>query len=67
MSESYLPLSPIRSAEILCVGTELLLGDIINTNAAFLSKHLAALGISVYHQTVVGDHPERLKAALEDA
>ena len=67
MSESYLPLSPIRSAEILCVGTELLLGDIINTNAAFLSKRLAALGISVYHQTVVGDHPDRLKAALEDA
>ena len=67
MSESYLPLSPVRSAEILCVGTELLLGDIINTNAAFLSKKLAALGISVYHQTVVGDHPERLKAALEDA
>lgn len=67
MSESYLPLSPIRSAEILCVGTELLLGDIVNTNAAFLSKRLAALGISVYHQTVVGDHPDRLKAALEDA
>ena len=67
MSESYLPLSPIRSAEILCVGTELLLGDIINTNAAFLSRRLASLGISVYHQTVVGDHPERLRAALEDA
>ncbi len=59
--------SPIRVAEILCVGTELLLGDIINTNAAFLSKELAALGISVYHQTVVGDHPERLRVALADA
>ena len=59
--------TPIRTAEILCVGTELLLGDIVNTNAAFLSKQLAALGISVYHQAVVGDHPDRLRAALEDA
>ena len=60
-------ISPIRTAEILCVGTELLLGDIVNTNAAFLSKHLASMGISVYHQTVVGDHPERLRTALADA
>lgn len=59
--------SPIRTAEILCVGTELLLGDIVNTNAAFLSKRLASLGIAVYHQTVVGDHPERLRVALSDA
>lgn len=58
---------PIRTAEILCVGTELLLGDIVNTNAAFLSKRLAALGIAVYHQTVVGDHPDRLRVALADA
>ena len=59
--------TPIRTAEILCVGTELLLGDIVNTNAAFLSKRLASLGIAVYHQTVVGDHPNRLRVALEDA
>ena len=59
--------TPIRTAEILCVGTELLLGDIVNTNAAFLSKQLASLGIAVYHQTVVGDHPERLRVALSDA
>lgn len=57
----------ISRAEILCVGTELLLGDIVNTNAAFLSRALAALGIPVYRQTVVGDNPERLKKALEDA
>ena len=57
----------IKTAEILCIGTELLLGDIINTNAAFLSKKLAELGISVYHQSVVGDNPERLKKALSDA
>lgn len=60
-------LTPIRVAEIICVGTELLLGDIVNTNAAFLSKQLAAMGISVYHQSVVGDHKERLQAALRDA
>ncbi len=54
----------INSAEILCVGTELLLGDIVNTNAAFLSSRLADLGINVYRHTVVGDNPERLKKAL---
>ena len=57
----------IYTAEILCVGTELLLGDIVNTNATFLSKRLASMGIAVYHQTVVGDHPERLRMALSDA
>ncbi|MBR6603821.1 MAG: competence/damage-inducible protein A, partial [Clostridia bacterium] len=57
----------IQSAEILCVGTELLLGDIVNTNAAYLSRKLAELGISVYHQSVVGDNPERLKKALFEA
>lgn len=57
-------MNKILVAEILCVGTELLLGDIINTNAAHLSRELAGLGISVYHQTVVGDNPERLKAAV---
>ena len=54
----------IRNAEILCVGTELLLGDIVNTNAAFLSSRLADLGISVYRHTAVGDNPERLRRAL---
>ena len=57
----------IKCAEILCVGTELLLGDIINTNAAYLSRRLAELGISVYRQTVVGDNPARLKAAFVSA
>ena len=57
----------ITSAEILCVGTELLLGDIINTNASFLSRKLAALGIPVYRQGVVGDNPARLKQALTQA
>ena len=54
-------------AEILCVGTEILLGDIVNTNAAYLAKELAALGIDVYHQSVVGDNPARLKSELQQA
>jgi nicotinamide-nucleotide amidase len=55
------------TAEILCVGTELLLGDIVNTNAAFLARELANLGIFTYYQTVVGDNPERLSKALKEA
>jgi nicotinamide-nucleotide amidase len=54
-------------AEILCVGTELLLGDIVNTNAADVARELAGLGINVYHHTVVGDNPERLRACLTAA
>lgn len=56
-----------KSAEILCVGTELLLGDIVNTNAAYLSRRLAALGISVYRERTVGDNEGRLLAAIGDA
>lgn len=54
----------IQNSEILSVGTELLLGDIVNTDAAYLARRLAALGINMYHQGVVGDNPERLKEAL---
>ena len=59
--------SKIKSAEILCVGTELLLGDIVNTNAAYLSRRLAELGIPVFHQSVVGDNPKRLSDELSAA
>ncbi len=52
------------SAEIICVGTELLLGDILNSNAQFLARELAQLGIAHYYQTVVGDNPERLQKVL---
>lgn len=52
-------------AEILCVGTEILLGDILNTNAEFLSKELASMGFSIYHQAVVGDNAHRLKDEFE--
>ncbi|CAM2869949.1 competence/damage-inducible protein A [Hathewaya histolytica] len=54
-------------AEILCVGTEILLGDILNTNAQYLSKRLAEIGIDVYHETVVGDNPKRLEEAYKIA
>lgn len=57
----------IKTAEILCVGTELLLGEVVNTNAACISKKLAEFGVSVYHHTVVGDNPERLAQALDVA
>ena len=53
-------------AEILCTGEELLLGDIVNTNAAFLSERLTDLGICVYHHSVVGDDPHRLGECVEE-
>lgn len=52
------------NAEIISVGTEILLGDILNSNAQFLAQQFAELGISHYFQTVVGDNPERLKQAI---
>jgi len=55
------------SAEILCVGTEILLGNITNTNATVISQGLASVGVGLYHHTVVGDNPQRLKDALEIA
>lgn len=54
-------------AEILSIGTELLLGDIVNTNAQYLSKRLAELGVNVYFQAVVGDNPARILEAYEQA
>ncbi|WNZ44561.1 competence/damage-inducible protein A [Leptolyngbya boryana CZ1] len=52
------------NAEIISVGTEILLGDILNSNAQFLAQQFAELGIPHYFQTVVGDNPERLKQAI---
>jgi nicotinamide-nucleotide amidase len=54
-------------AEILCIGTELLLGDVINTNAAFLGKELSGIGIDLYFTTVVGDNRERIIDSLSTA
>ncbi|WP_026023067.1 competence/damage-inducible protein A [Paenisporosarcina sp. TG20] len=53
------------NAEIIAVGSELLLGQITNTNARYISSQLAELGVNVYYHTVVGDNSERLKQAIE--
>ena len=55
------------NCELISVGTEILLGDIVNTNAQYLSKRLAALGIGVLHQSTVGDNRERLLRAIDEA
>lgn len=55
------------NAEIIAVGSELLLGQIANTNAKFISNQLSELGINVYYHTVVGDNANRLKSAIEIA
>lgn len=54
-------------AEIVSVGTELLLGDIVNTNAQYLAQQLAQLGFSVFYQTTVGDNPARLHEVVRQA
>ncbi len=51
-------------AEIVAIGTELLMGQIVNADAQYLSRRLQSLGISVYHHTTVGDNPQRLRVAL---
>lgn len=55
------------TAELICVGTELLLGNIVNTNAAYLAQQCAGLGLSMYYQSVVGDNGERLEESLKCA
>lgn len=54
-------------AEIICIGTELLLGQIVDTNAAYLAGELAGLGIDLYHKSTVGDNMERIIATLGQA
>lgn len=54
-------------AEIITVGTEILLGDILNTNCRYLSRELAAMGIEMYYQITVGDNEERLLKTLEES
>ena len=55
------------NAELIAVGTEILLGDIVNTDAQVISQGLSELGINVYYQTVVGDNPQRLERAIREA
>lgn len=52
------------TVELLSVGTEILLGNIVNTNAAYLAERCAALGLSCYHQSVIGDNEKRLEDAI---
>ncbi len=56
-----------NGAEILCIGSEILLGNIVNTNSQWIAEQLAILGIPHFRQTVVGDNPERLKEAILEA
>lgn len=56
-----------HTVEIISVGTELLLGNIVNLDAQMLSRKLSELGLNVYYHTVVGDNPGRLKEAVETA
>ncbi len=55
------------TAELISVGTEILMGNIVNTNAQYLAAQCAGLGLSMYHQTVVGDNEERLAGAVRTA
>lgn len=55
------------TVELICVGTELLLGNIVNTNAAYMSEKCAMLGLSMYYQSVVGDNADRLEELLHTA
>jgi len=57
----------VMKAEIISIGTELLLGRIVNTNAAYLSAKLAELGIDSYYQMTVGDNSERLVRVIREA
>ncbi len=54
-------------AELISVGTELLMGQVLNTDAQFMAQRLAPLGVNVYHQVTVGDNPQRLKDAVSTA
>ena len=55
------------NAEIIAIGTELLLGNIVNTNSQYIAQELSLLGLGVYRITEVGDNPKRLKQALKES
>ena len=56
-----------HTAELIAVGTELLLGNIANTDAQMISQGLSELGINVFYHTVVGDNPDRVRQAVDIA
>src|SRR5918994_7142749 len=57
----------IDSAEIITIGTEMLLGDLVDTNTAWISQRLAVLGVGIYRHTTVGDNAERIVDSLREA
>lgn len=57
----------MTSAEILTIGTEILLGEITDTNAAYLARRLRSIGLNVYRKTTVGDNPQRIAAFIQEA
>ena len=57
----------LKTAEIVTIGSEILLGDLVDTNSAWLSERLATLGVGIYRHTTVGDNRARIAAALEEA
>ena len=59
--------SPLMKAEIVTIGTELLLGQIVDTNAAYLAQQLAAIGVDLFFKTTVGDNIPRIAGILQQA
>ncbi len=59
--------APIERAEIITIGTEMLLGDLVDTNTAWLSSNLARLGVGIYRHTTVGDNKNRIIGAMKEA
>src|SRR5262249_45997136 len=59
--------SPMANAEIVAIGSELLLGQIVDTNSTWMAQRLTALGVNLFYKSVVGDNPERMKEVLTRA
>ncbi|GAB4546476.1 MAG: CinA family nicotinamide mononucleotide deamidase-related protein [Anaerolineales bacterium] len=57
----------MASAEIITIGTEILLGEIVDTNTRYIARHLRALGVDLYRTVTIGDNVERIAAAIQDA
>ena len=57
----------IESAEIVAIGSEMLLGELVDTNSAWISQRLAALGVGIYRHTTVGDNKGRIVTAIKEA
>ncbi len=57
----------MANAEIVAIGSELLLGQIVDTNSTWMAQRLTALGVNLFYKSVVGDNPERMKEVLTRA